>query len=594
MPQGASRVLIAGGAALALALPALAQVQNAVTPPPQVPPPATNTVTPTPSPAPSPSPSPVLRPSPGPGESDTLELTELELPPPPPPVEYPAHARRDPYVVGAIDPIQAGLGPRVWGASSGPFLSTLMRRMQTPLASRWLHIALRNALIAQLPAPRGVNPVDWTAERSWLLLRMGEADAGAMLVAGVDTDRFTPKMVQVAVQSALATSDPAGLCPLTKQMGEVEERVLPLAQAMCSALAGEPQSAAAQIDSARRRGRIGGIDLVLAQKVVGAASDTGRAVTVEWEPVEALNAWRFGLSSATAMSPPERLVERASPQLRAWHARAPLLPLRSRLESAKIAAGLGVFSSQALVDLYSLIYDSTDPNELSESDAWQLRLAFAGRDQAIRLGAMRNLWERNGDSLEREAARAMLAAAAARVIPDSDLQEDAPELIASMLAGGLDREAAEWADAVAQMDDQFADRCWAMLALAAPDSESIDLGTGRISSFIGRDDSPGRKRSALLVAGLAGLGRIDLGQASRLNSRNGLEIERSSSWGTMIDAAGSRGQSGTVLVLAGTGFQARAFQQLPSSHMFRTIAALRKARQDFTARMIAAEALART
>ncbi len=587
MRPGAKRLLFAGGAAIALALPALAQVQNAVAPPVQTaPPPVTNAVTPTPAPAP--------RQTLDLGASETLELIDVELPPPPPPVEYPSYARRDPFVVGVLNPMEIGLGNRVWGAASGPFLSTLMRSMQTPLASRWLHIALRNALIAEVRAPRGVNPVDWTAERAWLLLRMGEADAAQMLVAGVDTDRFSPKMVQVAVQSALANSNPAGLCPLTEQMDRVEARVLPLVQAMCSALAGEPASAAAQIDSARRRGRIGGIDLVLAQKVVGAASDTGRAVTVEWEPVEALNAWRFGLSTATAMSPPERLVEGASPQLRAWHARVPLLSLQTRLDSARIAAGLGVFSSQALVDLYSLIYDATDPNELSGTDAWQLRLAFAGRDQTIRLNAMRQLWERDGGSLEREASRAMLAAAAARVVPDADLQEDAPELIASMLAGGLDREAAEWSAAVAQMDDQYADRCWAMLALAAPDPDSVDLGTGRINSFISRDNSPGRKRSALLVAGLAALGRIDLGSASRLNSRNGLQIERASSWATMIDAAGSRGQSGTVLVLAGSGFQAPGFQQLPSSHLFRTIAALRKARQDFTARMIAAEALART
>ena len=209
---------------------------------------------------------------------------------------------------------------------------------------------------------------------------------------------------------------------------------------------------------------------MLAQKVVGAASDTGRAVTVEWEPVDRLSAWRFGLSAATAMSPPERLVERSSPQLRAWHARAPLIPLQARVESARIAAGLGVFSSQSLVDLYSLIYDFTDPNELSGTDAWQLRLAFAGRDQAIRLNAMRKLWERDGTSLEREGARTMLAAAAARVVPDAELQEDAPELIASMLAGGLDKEAAQWESAVADMDDEFADRCWAMLALAAPDA----------------------------------------------------------------------------------------------------------------------------
>ncbi len=591
MRSGARKLLLVGCAAIAIALPALAQVQNVVIPPAQVPtpPPAT-----TPSPSPSPTPAPSPRTTADPGDSGTLEISDVELPPPPPPVEYPPYARRDPFAVGALDPMQVGLGTRVWGAASGPFLSTLMRRTQTPLASRWLHIALRNALIAEVQAPQGVNPVDWTAERAWLLLRMGEAAAARMLVAGVDTDRFSPKMVQVAVQSALANADPAGLCPLTEQMGRVEATVLPLVQAMCSALAGEPASAAAQIDSARRRGKIGGIDLVLAQKVVGAASDTGRAVTVEWEPVEALNAWRFGLSAGTGMSPPERLVERSSPQLRAWHARAPLVALQSRLESARIAAGLGVFSSQALIDLYSLIYDATDPNELSGTDAWQLRLAFAGRTQTIRLNAMRRLWEREGGSLEREASRAMLAAAAARVVPDAALQEDAPELIASMLAGGLDREAAEWSAATEDMDDQYADRCWAMLALAAPDAESVDIAAGRISSFISRDNSPGRKRSALLVAGLAALGRIDLGSASRLNSRNELHIERASSWGTMIDAAGSRGQSGSVLVLAGSGFQAPGFAQLPSSHLFRTVAALRKARQDFTARMIAAEALART
>ena len=85
--------------------------------------------------------------------------------------------------------------------------------MDTPIASRWAHIALRDALLAKARAPRDVNPVDWVAERAWLLLRMGEADAARMLVAGVDTDRFTPKMVQVAVQSALANCRSAGALP---------------------------------------------------------------------------------------------------------------------------------------------------------------------------------------------------------------------------------------------------------------------------------------------------------------------------------------------------------------------------------------------
>ena len=92
------------------------------------------------------------------------------------------------------------------------------------MASRWAHIALRDALLARTRAPRDVNPVDWVAERAWLLLRMGEADAARMLIADVDVDRFTPKMVQVAVQSALATADPSALCPLEDGIRKADPR----------------------------------------------------------------------------------------------------------------------------------------------------------------------------------------------------------------------------------------------------------------------------------------------------------------------------------------------------------------------------------
>ena len=57
-----------------------------------------------------------------------------------------------------------------------------------------------------------------------------------------------------------------------------------------------------------------------------------------------------------------------------------MLSAQQRLPSAMIAAGLGVFSSQTMVDLYSAIYDTTDPGDLPDSDAWQLRQAFVGKD----------------------------------------------------------------------------------------------------------------------------------------------------------------------------------------------------------------------
>jgi hypothetical protein len=423
---------------------------------------------------------------------------------------------------------------------------------------------------------------------------MSEADAGRMIVSGVDVDRFTPRMYQVGVESALANADPAALCPLQGGIERADRKVFQVVDAMCAALAGEPEQAAAQVDSARRRGQMTGIDLELAEKVVGAGGNTNRAVDIKWEPVDRLDTWRFGLATATGMTFPDRLINAASPQIRAWQAAAPLISPQDRLASAQVAAGLGVFSSQSMADLYSTIYDSTGPDDLPGTDAWQLRLAFVGKDLETKLGAMRKLWGGTKDYLHLEAARATLGRAATLIEPSKDLQGDAPNLVASMLAAGFDKQAARWAQAASQMDDDSADKVWAMLALGAPDGTGVDLSAGRINAFIDRDQSEGKKRSAFLVAGLAGLGRIDQETAGRMSGRFGLRLDRRSVWTRLIDRAAAFGQSGTVLVLTGTGFQSPTFDGVPPAHVYHSIAALKRTGQEFTARMIAAEALART
>ena len=96
------------------------------------------------------------------------------------------------------------------------------------------------------------------------------------------------------------------------------------------------------------------------------------------------------------------------------------------------------------------------------------------------------------------------------------------------------------------MDGDNADRCWAMVALAAPSAADVDLTFSRINGFIGRDNSPGKQRSALLVAGLAGLGRIDGRTAARLSSRHGLALDRRTSWSQLIDGASQRRQAATT------------------------------------------------
>lgn len=576
-----TKLILVASAAVILALPAIAQQAASQQPAAQ----GVTTPTTTPSTVES------TPPEGGTDETAVEEVSGNTLQPPTPPVEYPGWARRDPWTVGAIEPADARLTSDAWGGSNGAFLSTLMRRMQTPIASRWAHIALRDALLAKLRAPADVNPVDWVGERAWLLLRMGEADAARMLVANVDVDRFTPKMTQVAVQSALANADPPALCPLEDNIKKYDPGVIRLVQAMCASLAGEADQASGMIDQARRFGRIGGVDLALAEKVVGAGG-SGRASTIEWDPVDSLTAWRFGLATGTGMLPPDRLINAASPQLRAFQARAPLLTPQQRLASAAVAAGLGVFSSQTMVDLYSAIYDSTDPGDLPDTDAWQIRQAFVGKDQDARIAAIRKVLGSGKDTLTREAARAAVARAATLITPDAKLAKDAPDLISAMLAGGYDEAAARWIPAVNRMDDADSDRCWAMLALAAPNI--ADVGTSRITSFIKRDTSRDHSRTALLVAGLAGLGRITTDTANSLNQRYGLGLGHVTSWTEAVDAAAGRGEGGTVLVLTGTAFQTPLLDRVPAAHMYHSVSALRRTGQDFTARMIAAEALSRT
>jgi hypothetical protein len=517
-------------------------------------------------------------------------LQSLELPKP---IEMPDWAKRSPHMVGPLGPANWGLQPDAFGRSHGVFLSTLMRRLDAPLPSRWASMLLRRALLTRVPTPYGVSSVDWVAERAWLLLRMGEADAARMLVQAVDVEQFTPKMFAVAVQTALATADPAGLCPLVEPGREVsDEPVWPLADAMCAALGGEPSRAAALIDQARRSSGAGGIDLLLAEKVVGAGENTRRAVTIQWEPVDQLNSWRFGLASATGLSIPDRLMDTAGVHVRAWQARAPMLSIEERRAASDYAASLGVFSNASLVELYSLIADTTDPAEMRESIGGRLRLAYVGRNDEERMESLRQLWDDADAPVQQHARRILTASAAARIVPSEQFASDSYSLIASMLTAGLDRQAARWSKIVERMDATAADRSWAMLALASP-RPTVDLSGGRITDFAGRDDSAGRMRSRLLVSALTGLGRISEGVGSDLGDDLGIDFTRRNRWTVMIDSAAQRRQTGTVLLLAGVGMQTADWRGVPPEYLYHIVRALRLSGLEYEARMIAAEAVSR-
>src|SRR3546814_10339164 len=78
----------------------------------------------------------------------------------PPPVSRPIDQ------VGAIGPGTTGFPQDAFGSVSGPYLTTLMQRLATPIASRWVAIVLRRALLSSVPTAPGSRPADWVAEQS--------------------------------------------------------------------------------------------------------------------------------------------------------------------------------------------------------------------------------------------------------------------------------------------------------------------------------------------------------------------------------------------------------------------------------------------
>jgi hypothetical protein len=207
------------------------------------------------------------------------------------------------------------------------------------------------------------------------------------------------------------------------------------------------------------------------------------------------------------------------------------------------------------------------------------------------MDALRDLWNDGGEnSVLRHARLILTATAAARIPPRQDLEGDAPELIASMLTAGYDGEASRWSGVVEAMEGEDRDRAWAMLALASA-RPAVEISAGRISAFQGNDESTDGLRTKLLVAGLAGLGR--LADAGDVAEDLGLRLTAQSRWGRLLDRAAERRQQGTVVLLAATGMQTGGWAGVPPENLYRIVEALRRVGLEYEARMIAAEAVAR-
>ncbi|WP_245824714.1 hypothetical protein [Sphingomonas azotifigens] len=595
-PTRASRLAIAAALLAAVGVPAFSQQQKA---PESLLPPGFDQPAPRPQPSPRPTPAPSAAPAAAPSPSgdmlsagpdtgpDAFDVEESNASVVAAPAidlsqyDLPKGVRRPLDRVGILAAGNAPFPADAFGKVPAATQITLMRRLDAPVASRWVSIALRRALMSPLDTPAGVDGADYAAERAWLLLRMGEATAARGLVSYVDIDDYTNALDRVAMQVALATGDPAAVCPIVDDAAAaVPDRGWALAQAICAGLAGKPSEADQRLDAAAKGKPRNDIDTLLATKVVGMGADSRRAVTIDWVGVPALSAWRFGMATAAGADIPDNLFATVGPHYRYWQALSPLVAPALRAPAAELAAAAGVLSNAALVDLYAEIDQASDVPDPLQKTARDLRSAYTG-SPGERVQAMRSLWDA-AETPRLRYARLVLTAKAAAWVPANKNAAEPDRLIASMLSAGYESAALQWRGVVAPGSEG-----WALLALVEPAGA---IGYADFERYAGAA-SP--RKAAMLLAGLAGLGRLAPADAQRGAEATKVGLGGVNAWTQAIDRAGAASQPGMVALLAGVGMQSPRWDQVTPEALYHIVAAMRAAGMANYARMIAVEAVTR-
>ncbi len=505
-----------------------------------------------------------------------------------PKFDMPAGARRSMERVGILAEGEGGLPALSLGRQNASLVKAALAHNKGVLVSRWGHILLRRALASRLTAPAGMNPADFAALRAALLVRMGEGEAARALVQDVDGNNYTPGLTQAAFDSYVATADITGLCPIMALQGynRTEPEWLQ-ARAICNAFRGSGEQALAQLDQFLGSDKYSKIDVLLAQKYAGAASKARRAVKIEWDDVGDMTPWRYALTIGVGLKPPQSLMKNAAASYDYTAATAPMLGLTDRAAAADRAAAVGILSSVAMVDLYAQIFADQDSPAEWATRASDLRDAYVAADAATRMAAIRKLWDGVSEPDQRYSRQVLTAYAAARMPPGNDLSGDAAELIASMLTAGLDRNALRWAPHA-----DSGSEAWALLALAAPERSS-PVPLDALEKFNDDDQSESARKSAFLLAALAGLNRISPETRASFASKLNVNLARQTRWTTMIGRAGEVNNAELVVLLAGLGMQGTSWKKMTPLYLYHIVHALQQVGLEAEARMIAAEAVAR-
>lgn len=504
-------------------------------------------------------PEPVFAPPP-PLETPEEPAESAAAEPPPDPLANLVGPVLRPEEAGLLNQFNGGLGANLFDGSDGRYLGTLLRRIDAPLAGRWMQILLGRALLTRAAPPADINPGDWLAARGEALVAMGQATDAHRMIAQVLTDRYTAGLYAVAGNAAIAAGDPLALCPLSATARSfLDNPFWLMADAMCNAMLGDELGASQLFDRLRARRMLADFDIGLAERLSSAVSGGQRGANPEWDSISALSAWRIGMTSAAGLALPESLLAKATPAQKAWLVRLPGQSLATRAGLVAHAAATGAISSAEANRLLAASATALDPSAMRNSPGGEAQRAWAGTTQDDRLAAIRALLSRGAaGSAERYGWQIAGAASAARITPTEAALEDAPAIVGALLAAGRVAEARRWWAIADDADASVRAAIWAQLA---PADASLPADN-RLYGIWAEDADP--HRAALLAAGLRGLGRGEVGEASPVIDNV---------WTAALQSAADNRRRGEVLILAAAGMQF-GWAQVPPDYLRRMAAAL--------------------
>ncbi len=297
-------------------------------------------------------------------------------------------------------------------------------RLDAPMASRWASIALRaRAAVAARHAAPDVNGADFAAERALAAAAHGRGRSRRAPWCRTSTpSNYTPELYPggdagLARAPAIRRALPARRTGIAVVSSNAAGRW----PGRCArGFAGEPNDGGPAIDQARRRGsaRPAISTICWPRRSLGTGAQGRRAVTIEWDGVDRLTAWRWGWPTATGGRDRRPLCSaRAGPQVRYWRALAPTGPHPAQrapaVETGRRGAGR-VLERGAGRSLWRDRRQRRGRQRRTELPRAMLRVAYTAAMSRDRMTALRSAVGRAPTAPRARYARLVLTARARR------------------------------------------------------------------------------------------------------------------------------------------------------------------------------------